>query len=156
MRISINRLLTSHGRGGLEGDRPSSTLDQQSRAEVRISASAPTAHRRSRALPPRYRLHPPEEVWSSPIPPAPSSIKPARKFSISPPPRPRTAEAGKSRHSTALAHPKRPGVPPFPQHPRPTFPARKFSLSSPFPTAHRRSRALPPRYRLHPPRRDWN
>ena len=200
MRISINRLLTSHGRGGLEGDRPSSSLEHQTRAEVQHIASAPTAHRRSRALPSRYRLHPPEEVWSSPIPPAPSSIKPARKFSISPPPRPRTAEAGKSRHSTALAHPKRPGVPLSPQLPRASNPRgssayrlhpdrapQKPEIPTPVPpsptrrglvfphppsslehhtraevqhmasgpTAHRRSRKIPPRYRLRPSEEAW-
>ena len=56
MRISINRLGSSHGRGGLEGDRPSSSLDDHFLSEVRISASAPTASRRSRKFPPRYCL----------------------------------------------------------------------------------------------------
>ena len=100
---------------------PSSSLDQQSRAEVQHIASAPTAHRRSRKSP-RYRLRPSEEVWSSPIPPAPSSIKPARKFSIPPPPRPRTAEAGNSHPGTVFTHPKRSGVPPSLQLPRASNP----------------------------------
>ena len=54
MRIRINRLLTSHGRGGLEGARPSSSPGHQPLAEARISASALTAHRRSRKFSPRY------------------------------------------------------------------------------------------------------
>ena len=128
MRIRINRLLTSHGRGGLEGDRPSSSLEHQIRAEVQHIASAPTAHRRSRKFPPRYRLHPTEEVWRAIGPPAPASIKPSQKFSISPPLRPRTAEAGNFHPGTVFTHPKRSGVPPFPQLPRPTFPAQTFSL----------------------------
>ena len=54
MRISINRLRSSHGRGGLEGVRPSSSPGHQNLAEVRISSSAPTASRRSRNFSPRY------------------------------------------------------------------------------------------------------
>ena len=56
MRISINRLWSSHGRGGLEGDRPSSTLDQQSRAEVQHIAAIPFAFCRSWNFSLRYCL----------------------------------------------------------------------------------------------------
>ena len=54
MRIGINRLLPSRGRGGLEGARPSSSPDGHFLPEVRISTSAPPASRRSRKIPPRY------------------------------------------------------------------------------------------------------
>ena len=57
MRIRINRLLTSRGRGGLEGARPSSSPEYHFLSEVRISASALTASRRSRNFPPRYCFH---------------------------------------------------------------------------------------------------
>ena len=122
MRISINRLWSSHGRGGLEGDRPSSTLDQQFRTEVQHIASLPTAHRRSRKFPPRYRLHPTEEVWRATGPPAPSSIIPVRSSVNPPASRPRTAEAGTSRFGTVFPYPKRSGGRPALQHPRPTIP----------------------------------
>ena len=54
MRIHINRLPPSCGRGGLEGARPSSSPDGHFLPEVRISTSAPPASRRSRKIPPRY------------------------------------------------------------------------------------------------------
>ena len=80
-----------------------------------------------------------EEVWRATGPPAPASNIPARKFSIPPPHRPRTAEVGISRHGTALAHPGRSeGDRPSSTHG--IIPARKFRLSSPIPPAHRRSR----------------
>ena len=133
MRISINRLWSSHGRGGLEGDRPSSTLDQQSRTEVQHIASIPTAHHRSRNFPPRYRLHPTEEVWRATGPPAPSSTIPVRSSANPPASRPRTAEAGKSRLGTVFTQPKRPGGRPALQHPHaPEFPLMtKKGLSHP-------------------------
>ena len=59
-----------------------------------------------------------EEVWRATGPPAPASIISARKFSIPPPHRPRTAEVGISRHGTALVHPGRSGGRPALQHPR--------------------------------------
>ena len=62
MRRSWQTTLPSLGRGGLEGDRPSSTLDQQSRTEVQHIASIPTAHRRSRKFPLRYCLPPSKKV----------------------------------------------------------------------------------------------
>ena len=52
MRIRINRLPPSRGRGGLECARPSSSPGHQPLAEVRISTSAPPASRRSRKFPP--------------------------------------------------------------------------------------------------------
>ena len=58
MRISINPVLFSHGRGGLEGVRPSSSREHQILAEVQISTSAPTASRRNRNFPFRYRPPP--------------------------------------------------------------------------------------------------
>ena len=63
-----------------------------------------------------------EEVWRATGPPAPASIISARKFSIPPPHRPRTAEVGISRHGTALAHPGRSGGRPALQLPRASFP----------------------------------
>ena len=51
MRISINPVLFSHGRGGLEGARPSSTLEHQILAEVPHFASIPPAPSRSRKIP---------------------------------------------------------------------------------------------------------
>ena len=118
MRISINRLLTSHGRGGLEGDRPSSSLEHQTRAEVQHIASAPTAHRRSRKIPPQYRPRPSEEVWRATGPPAPSTQKKLAEVRISASAPTAHRRSGNSRHSTALAHPKRPGV--HPSLPLPT------------------------------------
>ena len=59
-----------------------------------------------------------EEVWRATGPPAPASNIPARKFSIPPPHRPRTAEVGISRHGTALAQPGRSGGRPALQLPR--------------------------------------
>ena len=41
MRISINPVLFSHGRGGLEGDRPSSSLDYYWGTEVQHSVPIP-------------------------------------------------------------------------------------------------------------------
>ena len=58
MRISINPVLFSHGRGGLEGVRPSSSREHQILAKVQISTSAPTASRRNRNFPFRYRPPP--------------------------------------------------------------------------------------------------
>ena len=104
MRISINRLGSSHGRGGLEGDRPSSSLEHQTLAEVQHIASAPIVHRRSGALPPRYRLRPSEEVWRATGPPAPTTNIHARQPAYLPRSRPRTTEAGNSRLGTGASH----------------------------------------------------
>ena len=112
----------SHGRGGLEGARPSSSLDHQTLAEVSHSASLPTASRRSRKFPRRYRLSPSEEVWRATGPPVPASIISPRKFSISPLSRSRTAEVGNSHSGTVSAHPKRSGGRPALQLPRALFP----------------------------------
>ncbi len=46
------------------------------------------------------------EVWRATGPPAPSSIKFSRKFSLPSPPRPHTAEVGKSRYGTPFFHPE--------------------------------------------------
>ena len=69
-----------------------------------------------------YGLLTGEEVWRATGPPAPSTNNPARKFSISPPSRPRTAEAGNSRPGTVFTQPKRSGGRPALQHPRASFP----------------------------------
>ncbi len=53
-----NQLRPSHGRGGLEGVRPSSSREHQILAEVRQSTSLPTAHHRSRKFPLQYQLLP--------------------------------------------------------------------------------------------------
>ena len=45
-----NQLRPSHGRGGLEGVRPSSSREHQILAEDQIATSAPTASRRNRKL----------------------------------------------------------------------------------------------------------
>ena len=80
-----------------------------------------------------------EEVWRATGPPAPASIISARKFSIPPPHRPRTAEVGISRHGTALAHPGRSGGRPALQLPRASFPHGSSVYPPPIPPAHRRS-----------------
>ena len=104
MRIRINRLLTSHGRGGLEGARPSSSPGHRTLAEVRISASAPPAFRRSWNFSPRYCLLPSKRSGGRPAPPAPPGIKPLRKLEYPPPPRPRPAEAGIARFGTISSY----------------------------------------------------
>ena len=87
-------VLTSPIRRGLEGDRPSGSLEQHFLTEDHPAASIPTTHYRSRNFPPRYRPRPSEEVRRETGHPAPTSIKTARKFRIPPSSRPRT-EAGK-------------------------------------------------------------
>ena len=73
-----------------------------------------------------------EEVWRATGPPAPASIISARKFSIPPPHRPRTAEAGSSHPGTVFAHPKRSGGRPALQLPRATFPHGSSVYPPPF------------------------
>ena len=85
MRISINPVLFSHGRGGLEGARPSSTLEHHFLAEVSHPASILTAPYRSRKFPPRNRFHSFEEVWRESGPPAPATIIFSRQPAIFPP-----------------------------------------------------------------------
>ena len=74
MRIRINRLLPSRGRGGLEGARPSSSPDDHFLPEVRISTSpsdrVPQKSKNSAPV-----LFPPsEEIWGAFTPPAPQVI----------------------------------------------------------------------------------
>ena len=52
MRISINRLGFSHGRGGPEGAPPSGSLDESFPAEAEYAAFILFAHHRSRKFPP--------------------------------------------------------------------------------------------------------
>ena len=56
---------SSHGRGGLEGVRPSSSHTSYLVAAACISPPLPTAHHRSRKLPPRYRFLPPKRSGGS-------------------------------------------------------------------------------------------
>ena len=87
-----------------------------------------------------------EEVWRATGPPAPASIISARKFSIPPPHRPRTAEVGISRHGTALAHPGRSGGRPALQLPRATFPHGSSVYPPPFhPRTAEAGKQKPPR-----------
>ena len=149
MRISINRLCSSHGRGGLEGDRPSCSLEHQTLAEVQHIASAPTVHRRSGALPPRYCLLQSEEVWRATGPPAPTTNIHARQPAYLPRSRPRTTEAGNSRLGTGASH--RRGL----EGDRPSCSHDQHSraaacISPPLPAAHHRSRDTSTRYRARP------
>ena len=132
MRISINRLWSSHGRGGLEGDRPSSSFDQHFLAEVRQSASALTAHRRSRNFPLRYRSRPSGEVWRATGPPAPASIIPAQKFSLSSPFPTAHRRSRNFPPRYRLAHPRRSGGRPALLTSRPAFP-HAAPLPRPYP-----------------------
>ena len=81
MRIRINRLL-AFSRAGRSGGRPALQLLRASNSRGSShSAFLPSAHRRSRKFPLRYRLTPSKEVWRASGPPAPPSIKTSRKFS---------------------------------------------------------------------------
>ena len=51
MRIRINRLWFSHGRGGPEGARPSGSRDESFPAEAEYAAFILFAHHRSRKFP---------------------------------------------------------------------------------------------------------
>ena len=118
MRISINPAPTSHGRGGLEGDRPSGSHEQHFLTEGQPAAPIPTIHSRSRKFPLRYRSRPFEEVWRAPGPPAPTSIIFSQKVSLPPPYRPYTAEVGNFRSGIVHAHSKRSGGRPALRLPR--------------------------------------
>ncbi len=118
-------VLTSPIRRGLEGDRPSGSLEQHFLTEDHPAASIPTTHYRSRNFPPRYRPRPSEEVQRETGPPAPSSNIFSQKITLQPPYRLRTTEVRISRHGTVLAHPKRSGGRPALRLPRATFSHRR-------------------------------
>ena len=115
-------VLTSPIRRGLEGDRPSGSLEQHFLTEDHPAASIPTTHYRSRNFPPRYRPRPSEEVQRETGPPAPSSNIFSQKITLQPPYRLRTTEVRISRHGTVLAHPKRSGGRPAIRLPRASKP----------------------------------
>ena len=100
----------------------------------------------------RFRLLTGGEVWRESGPPAPTPPILSRQPAYLPRSRPRTTEVGNCRLGTAFSHRRGlEGVRPSSSHiSRPAAAAR---LSSPLPTAHRRSRKFPPRYRFLPSRR---
>ena len=77
-----NQLLPSRGRGGLEGDRPSSSHDRQTRRGSPHISPAPDRAPQKSEIPASEQSSPIEEVWRATGPPAPTSIKSSHKFSI--------------------------------------------------------------------------
>ena len=92
-------------RAGRSGGRPALRLPRATFSHRRSACRPiPTIHSRSRKFPLRYRSRPFEEVWRAPGPPAPTSIKLARKFEYPPPSRPHPAEVGNCRSGIVHAH----------------------------------------------------